>query len=355
MLSRTSFINILTVIFFMLSINLACQEIRPIRDSVGFSWWPSEMNRLMDYLKTENKNEKKFPSQNLVAAISPHDDYLYAGNVYYPLYRLIETKEVVIFGVTHGTVRKAMNNPKDILILDDYKYWHGPYSNVEISPLREFIKSKLNSKDFIVSDRAQTIEHSIEALVPFLQYYNRNIKITPIMVTEMPFEKMDKISSDLADIISNYIKQNRLRPGKDIFFLVSSDANHYGIDFDNMHFGLDKNAHTLATENDVRVAKKYLSGILTEEKIKGFADELWGKTKNYAPLWCGKYSIPFGLLTINKIIKETTGKKLSGTEYKYSDSWTEGVIPVKHTNLGLTAPFSFKHWVGYLSEGYYLK
>ena len=51
-----------------------------------------------------------------------------------------------------------------------------------------------NSKrDFIVSNKAQSIEHSIEALIPFLQYYNRDLKITPIMVTQMPFERMDEL------------------------------------------------------------------------------------------------------------------------------------------------------------------
>ncbi len=352
---KTAIAILSVVLVFTLTFKTAGQDIRPIRDSVGFSWWPAEMNILMNFLKKHNENIKILNSENLVAAISPHDDYLYAGKIYYPLYRLIKTKEVVIFGVTHGTVRKALNDPKDILILDDFKQWRGPYSNVEISPLREMIKSKLNKKDFMVNDSAQTIEHSIEALIPFLQYYNRNIKITPIMVTAMPFEKMEDISGRLAAIISDYIEGNNLKPGKDIFFLISSDANHYGIDFDNMHYGLDENAHLKATGNDVRVARKYLSGIMTNDNIKDFTGELWGNTKNYAPLWCGKYSIPFGLLTIKKVIEATTAKNLSGEIFKYSDSWTEGVIHIKHTKLGLTAPFSLKHWVGYLSEGFYMK
>jgi AmmeMemoRadiSam system protein B len=331
-------------------------DIRPIRDNVGFCWNPAEMDDLIKYLASHSTGKEKFPSENLAAAISPHDDYLYAGGVYYPLYRLIKAKEIVIFGVTHGTVRKALNDPNNILILDDYKYWQGPYGNVEISQLRNTIKSNLSKDDYIVSDSAQDMEHSIEALVPFLQHYNRDIKITPIMVTQMPFERMEKISDELANIITGYINKNKLIPGKDIFFLISSDADHYGKDFDNTPYGEDKHAHSKGTENDRRIAKNAFNGILNNDKIEMLTKELWGKPTDNpsSPLWCGKFSIPFGLLTISKTIKNVTGKDLNGILYKYSDSWTEGVIPLKHTNLGLTAPFSLKHWVGWLSAGFYI-
>lgn len=332
------------------------EHIRPIRDNVGFCWRPSEMNILMRYLSAHSAKTDAFPAKELVAAISPHDDYLYAARVYHPLYKLIKAKEVVVFGVTHGTVRKAMNDPKNILILDDYTYWHGPYAKIEISPLREVIKANLDKDDYVVSDSAQNIEHSIEALVPFLQYYNRNIKITPIMVTQMPFERMGQVSDELAKIISRYMQDNKLKPGKDIFFLISSDANHYGQDFNNIPYGEDESAHLIGTDNDKRIANDAFTGILSSNKIENLTKELWGKPSDNppSPVWCGKYSIPFGLLTISKIINYVTGKKLNGIVYRYSDTWTEGVISIKRTNLGLTAPFSLKHWVGWLSAGFYI-
>jgi len=121
---------------------LNSQNIRPIQDSIGFCWNANEMNNFIEYLSKHNPGKKE-TSKNLIAAISVHDDYLYAGNVYYPLYKNIKTKEIVIFGVTHGTVRKEMGAQSNILILDEYSKWHGPYKDIEISPLREIIKSKL--------------------------------------------------------------------------------------------------------------------------------------------------------------------------------------------------------------------
>ncbi len=322
-------------------------EIRPIRDNVGFCWDSIQMTRLIKYLETIDRSSP--PPTSIVAAVSPHDDYLYAARVYYPLYRVLRAKEVVIFGVTHGDVRPEIGDPHNIIILDDFKFWKGPRHNVSISPLRKYIRDKLDTSYFMVSNKAQTLEHSIEALVPFLQYYNPNIKITPIMVTQMPFGRMDTISNQLSTIISEYIKQNHLVPGKDIAFLMSSDADHYGRDFNNIPYGEDAIAHKKATDNDKRIAKKDLEGILSSVKV----DDLTTEMKN--TLWCGKFSVPFGLLTSEKIIAKVDGRMLEGKLLRYSDSYSESVLPLKDTEMGTTAPASYKHWCGWLSAAFYLK
>lgn len=330
------------------------QEVRPVRDDVGYCWQADKFNLFIKWLN-QNCTDDKYNSENLVAGISPHDDYLYAGKIYYPLFKLIHTKEVVIFGVTHGTVRKEINDPKNIIILDEFDKWKGPYKNVEISPLRDKIRQQLNPDYLIVSNKAQSLEHSIEGLIPFLQHYNRDVKITPIMVTAMPFERMDSIGVQLAEIISNYIKENNLKLGKDIFFLFSNDANHYGEDFENQPYGLNEMAHAVATANDIRIADQTLKGTINKDGIKKLSNELWpeaGVSKE-CPLWCGRYAVVFGLLTV-KTVADISGKKLSGKVFKYSDTWTEGVLPVKGTMMGITAPYSLRHWVGFFSAGFYL-
>ncbi len=350
-------LTFLTIIILFNSMVPAQENsIRPVRDNVGFCWRASEMDTLISYL-SENSETQTPDNGLLIGGISPHDDFLYAGRVYYPLYPLIKAREVVIFGVTHGTVRKAMNDPQNVLILDDYKFWKGPYKNVGISPLRELIKSKLDQKYYMVSDKAQDIEHSIEALVPFLQYYNRDVKITPIMITGMSFDRMDSISNDLAGIIQEYVESNNLKPGKDIFFLISTDADHYGDDFNNSPFGKDEKAHREATENDRRIAGTYINSALTYQDIEGLSKELWGSPdiKTPVPLWCGKYSVPFGLLSIYHIAEKLNLKDLNGRLLKYSDTWTEKPLPVYGTHMGTTAPFSLEHWCGFLSAGLYVK
>ena len=358
MRSTTTYIYLFVIIFFG-SGSFYPQEIRSVRDDVGYCWQGERFDLFVKWLD-ENCPDDNFESKNLIAGISPHDDYLYAGKVYFPLYKLIDAKEVVIFGVTHGTVRREINDPKNVLILDEFDKWKGPYGDVEISPLREIIKQKLEPQNYIISNVAQSIEHSIEGTLPFLQHYNRDVKITSIMATRMSFEKMDTLSAELAGIISAYIKENNLKLGKDIFFLISNDANHYGEDFKNQPYGLDEEAHSSATENDKRIAAENFNGMVTMDKIKNLSGELWPEAgvNQFAavkcPLWCGRYPIVFGLMTINKIVTKSGGK-LNGKVFKYSDTWTEGVLPVKGTKMGITAPYSIKHWVGFLSAGFYME
>ncbi len=341
---RAAFIFALA--FSLTAGGLLAQGTKPIRDNVGFCWDKHQMDRLIEYLK---KNEKAPAAPSgIIAAVSPHDDYMYAARVYYPLYRVLRAKQVVIFGVTHGDVRKQIGDPHNILILDNFADWPGLGHTVGVSPLREYIKTHLDTSDFIVSDKAQALEHSIEALLPFLQYFNPNVRITPIMVTQMPFERMDEISGKLSAIIADYITANHLVPGKDIAFLISSDADHYGEDFNNSPYGEDARAHEEATANDRRIAHTDLDGVLTADKVRDLTVQL----KDI--VWCGKYSVPFGLLTSEKIMSRLGGKKLTGNVLRYSDSYTESVLPLKGTGMGTTAPASYKHWCGWLSAAFYL-
>lgn len=329
-------------------------KVRPVRDDVGFCWQAASMKILVDYLASQEK--ESFDSRGLVAAISPHDDYLYAGRLYYPLFNLIRTREAVIFGVTHGTVRNEIKGLDSLLILDDYELWPGVLKPVEISPLRSYLKAHLKADYFTVNNRAHELEHSIEALIPFLQYFNPEIKITPIMVAPMPLEKMKEIAADLSRVITAYMKENKLQPGPDIFFLISADGNHYGKDFNNLAFGEGQEAWEKALTFDQNLIASYLTGRLDDGKIAGLAGELWGQTYlDYkSSYWCGKYSIPFGLLTVQRVMERSTGRLTRGSLIRFSDTYSEGVLPLKKIGLGTTAPFSLRHWVSFCSIAYYL-
>ncbi|MCX6581593.1 MAG: AmmeMemoRadiSam system protein B [Candidatus Aminicenantes bacterium] len=335
-------------------LSLSAEEIRPPLDDVGFCWQKDQINRLMDHLKSIETETFDLP--RLVAGISAHDDYLYAGRIYYSLFSRIKTREVVVFGVTHGTVRKAIGDPQEKLIFDGFSYWIGPFKNVGVSKLREYLEVNLDKGIYQVNNEAHKLEHSIEAMIPFLQYFNPDIVITPIMVTGMDFDAMDRLSDVLAGHLAAYIKKNNLEVGKDIFFLISADANHYGKDFQNTVFGEDEQAHERGVAHDREIAESCLSGVMGKEKIKDLTGRLWGATyKDFKDtVWCGKYSIPFGMLTIMKTLDSLEkGKQLKGKILRYSDTYTEGVLPLKKPGFGITAPFSLKHWVGFFSAGFY--
>jgi MEMO1 family protein len=340
------------LLLFLLPLVAFSQTIRPIKDDVGFCWDPVQMDRLVSYLE---KNEKNAPAATgLIGGISPHDDYLYAGRVYIPLYRAVRAKEVVIFGVTHGAVRKEIGDLRNVLIMESYESWKGPYGDVPVSPLRDYIKSRMDTSQILVSNKAQELEHSIEATIPFLQHYNKSVAITPIMVTAMPVERMEALSEKVASVLAQYLQERKYTLGKDVFILISSDANHYGKDFNNIPLGEDADAHRRAIEHDNAIAANDLAGALDSRKVTGLTRDLWGSTfaEQGNVVWCGKYSIPFGLMTIQKTAEKVLHRGVAGTVLRYSDTYTEGVIPLKGTGMGTTAPFSFKHWCGFCAVGY---
>ena len=235
---RRELISLIAMITTLALLPQAAQEVRPVKDDVGFCWNAASMKTLVEYLEVREK--ETFRTDGLVAAISPHDDYLYAGRIYYPLFKILRAKEVVILGVTHGGVRQEIGDPQGILIFDEFRLWPGPAGPIEVSGLREYLKARLDKGQVMVNNKAHELEHSIEALLPFLQYFNPGVKITPIMVAPMPYARMEEVSTNLAAAIAAYMKENKLVAGKDIAFLISSDGNHYGQDFSNSPFGEGK-------------------------------------------------------------------------------------------------------------------
>lgn len=336
------------IIVWSLLVSALTAECRPVRDHIGFAWQAGALERIIAHL--DRQGPPPAAGDPVVAAVSPHDDYLYAGPVYHPLFRRLHCREAVIFGVTHGTVRKEIGDPQNILLLDDFSTWAGPYGEIAVSPLRERLKQKLPADCFRTDRKAHQLEHSIEALLPWLQHHNRQVRITPIMVTAMPFERMEEISARLAPIIAEYMQENGLVPGRDILFLVSSDANHYGPDFSNTVFGEGEEAHTRGTANDRAIAASFLEGPVNPGTLRPLAERLAGTPGKPADTyWCGRYSIPFGLLCAGSVLNRCGAGGLQGHVLRYDDSYSGGVLPLTRLGIGITAPFSLQHWVGYVA------
>ena len=114
----------ITALCMLFSLMVYGMDVRPVRDGIGYAWDADLMDQLVQYL--EKMPEAVPDCAGLVAGISPHDDYLYAGPVYLPLFRSVHATEVIIFGVTHRTVRSRIGDPKDRIILESFDAWPGP-------------------------------------------------------------------------------------------------------------------------------------------------------------------------------------------------------------------------------------
>jgi hypothetical protein len=73
--------------------------------------------------------------------------------------------------------------------------------------------------------------------------------------------------------------------------------------------------------------------------------------REYLWTWCGRYSVPFGLLTsLNLAAKNSYS--LEGSLVGYASSIDHPVLPVTDLGMGITAGASFRHWVGYAAVGF---
>lgn len=341
------------------SIHRDANNVRQMVDTVGFAHlgWQvdSLMNRINRLQSDELAKAKDDNNTSWRVAICPHDDHTYVGWQYPALLGNIKAKTVIIFGVAH---KARQLNISDQIVFDSYSYWHGPYSNIKVSPFREEIIKGLPSGSYQVNDSLQKIEHSVEIMLPYLQYFNRDIEIVSILVPFMTFEKMNETSKPLSNAIQGFMKKHNLQWGKDIALLITTDAVHYG-DEDwggkNMApYGADSTGYEKAVNHEHAIIDSCLKGEPNLEKVKWFVDYTVQKDnyKEYKWTWCGRYSIPLGLLTALELQNQLKSEPLQGQLVGYSTSIDHKPLLVDDLRMGKTAIATIRHWVGYASVGY---
>jgi hypothetical protein len=74
--------------------------------------------------------------------------------------------------------------------------------------------------------------------------------------------------------------------------------------------------------------------------------------KEYAWTWCGRYSVPFGLLTGFYLQKLEGSTPLEGRMLRYTTSLRAKRVPVEDLGMNVNAPATMNHWVGYVALGY---
>ena len=112
------------------------------------------------------------------------------------------------------------------------------------------------------------------------------------------------------------------------------------------------NAQTVSFEQDL--IRTCFEGELTGERIAGFFAYTVDPDnfKEYRWTWCGRYSIPFGLLTSHYLQALQSGKPLTGIPVAYATSITQPYLKVDDLRMGQTAIASPRHWVGYPAIGF---
>jgi len=294
---------------------------------------------------------------SFVGGVCPHDDHLYAGRVYVHLTERITAPRVLLIGVFH---KARLWELRDRIVFDSFKAWHAPWRPMRVDGLRDDLIAALPPDAYVVDNTMHCREHSLEALLPFLQRGHPERTIVPILAPYMGWDRMTEITDRLAAAVAEIMEANGWRLGRDLAVVVSSDAVHYGPDFDHAPFGTDARAYEEAVARDNAIAHDHLEGVLEPSKLHGLLDTLVDPDDlSYRLPWCGRFSIPFGLELLRKIAIDSGERIPTGTLLRYGTSLSEPELPVsaetRKSGLGYTAPSNFHHWVGYASVGYQIK
>jgi AmmeMemoRadiSam system protein B len=261
-----------------------------------------------------------------------------------------------VFGVAHKARQMGL---EDRLVFDSFTHWIGPYGDIAISPLRERILALVPEAAYCVHDEMQRIEHSVEAKLPFLQHRNRDMQIVPILVPAMSFARMNALGAALARAIATIMEQDGHEWGSDVAMIASTDAVHYGDeDWNGRNFalyGADAEAYAKALAHERRIIADCFDGALSPERIERFTRYTVSEHdhREYKWTWCGRYSVPLGLLVAWHLQQLRRDSPLSGTVLAYATSLDDQRIDVGDLDgMGTTAPAALRHWVGYAAVGF---
>jgi AmmeMemoRadiSam system protein B len=341
----------------------AGDRLRGQRDTVGFVVTAEQAEDVVSQAvqleaATLQKQDRRLAMEGdagFLGGVCPHDDHLYASRVYVPLTERITAPRVVLIGVFH---RARLWDLENRLVFDAFEAWHGPWGPVPVDSLRGELLQELPDEDVVVDNAMHEMEHSLEAIVPFLQHRNRDVTIVPILAPYMTWERLTDLSDRLAGTLAAALERHEWKLGRDVAIVISSDAVHYGEDFEYAPFGSDAVAYVRAEAHDRVLADRYLTGPLVQSHLQGLLHALVDKTdiRRYHLPWCGRFSIPLGLEVLRKTAERTGEPVPVGHLLRYGTSVSEAELPVaratRDAGLGYTAPSNLHHWVGYVAIGY---
>jgi MEMO1 family protein len=316
-------------------------------DSTGYALHAPQMARTWERsaLPPAPDSLGPAPAPGVAAVICPHDDFSFAGRVYRRVLPLVTARTIVLFGVFHGYWRFG---ERDRMVFDPYREWTAPDGPVPVSSLREALLARLPREDWTRDSTAHDLEHSLEPLVCWLRHLRPDVEIVPILVPAARFERFAALADHLGDALQAELEARGWRLGRDLALVISADGIHYGPDFGQLTFGAGGvRAYEQATAKDRGLLAGPLRGDLTTAKIRAlfatFVDPEHPDT--YRWTWCGRFSVPLGLLTLERLARGAGGA--TGWPVAYATSIGGPELGLRDVGMAPTAPSSLYHFVGY--------
>lgn len=154
------------------------------------------------------------PKVKAYGCMLPHAGYAYSGKVAgRTISEVAVGNQVILFGPNHTGAGAPLS-------VADSGEWLTPLGAVKIDA--ELAQALLDASSYLEADTvAHENEHSLEVLLPFLQYANHQVRIVPICVMVSELEIVRQTAREIAGVI-----KQRSRAG-DVLLVASSDMTHY--------------------------------------------------------------------------------------------------------------------------------
>ena len=182
-----------------------------IRKSVAAGqFYPDSADKLKKMI--EGFVGEETPSDDVIGLVSPHAGYIYSGAVAVKTISRARIKDtVIIIGPNHTGMGKAFS------IMTEGA-WNTPLGNIKIDS--ELAKRILGTSKYLEEDSgAHRFEHSIETQLPVLQYFRKDFKLVPIVLSCAIGAVYKEIGEKIAAAVTELKRQ--------ALIIASSDMTHY--------------------------------------------------------------------------------------------------------------------------------
>jgi MEMO1 family protein len=177
---------------------------------VAGQFYPAVPAQLRQMIKS--MVDEKAEKSEVIGMVLPHAGYIYSGPVVGAVLSRVKFKDTFIIMCPNHTGRGKLFS-----IMTSGK-WKTPLGEVEIDS--ELAKNLLKDTKYLEEDTAAHLyEHAVEVQLPFLQYFQPDIKIVPIVMAQGNSVTYKEIGRQLAQTVK-HIK-------REVIIIASSDMSHY--------------------------------------------------------------------------------------------------------------------------------
>ncbi len=172
-------------------------------------FYPASANELKCQLATFIADGEQ---QQAAAVVLPHAGYVYSGDVAGDVISLIRVPhQVILLGPNHHGRGKQ-------LAVSAVDAWTTPLGDVAVAgDLRTHLLDEIPQLE--LDNSAHQQEHSLEVLLPFLQYVQPQVEVVPIAIKHSSPAQLIELGAGMARAIKSWKEP--------VLLVASSDMNHF--------------------------------------------------------------------------------------------------------------------------------